>query len=240
LTFVPDGEPTLDAELGREIALLKGLRIPVAVISNGSLIGRGDVREDLLRADWVSLKIDAVEDAVWQRVDRPHGSLQLAEMLEGALRFARAFRGRLVTETMLVAGINDSAEHLREVAGYLARLQPAVAYLAVPTRPPAEAWVRPPDAPALNRAFQLFQEKGSPVEYLIGYEGDAFAFTGDAEADLLSITAVHPMRRDAVVAFLARAGSEWGVVEALLADGRLVQTFYGNHEFYVRRLAGPG
>ena len=72
LTFVPDGEPTLDINLGREIDLLRPLGIKIGVISNASLIGREDVREELMRADWVSLKIDSTREKVWRRCDRPH------------------------------------------------------------------------------------------------------------------------------------------------------------------------
>ncbi|MFC2037916.1 radical SAM protein, partial [Chloroflexota bacterium] len=133
LTFVPDGEPTLDIHLGQEIELLRPLGLPIAVITNASLIWRQDVREDLLGADWVSLKVDAVEEEIWQRVSRPHGRLKLASILEGALEFAEVYGGELVTETMLVAGINDSEEHLRAIAGFFARLQTATAYLAIPT-----------------------------------------------------------------------------------------------------------
>lgn len=64
LTFVPDGEPTLDANLGREIELLEPLGIKVAVLSNASLMWMKEVREDLLGADWVSLKVDAVTDDI--------------------------------------------------------------------------------------------------------------------------------------------------------------------------------
>jgi wyosine [tRNA(Phe)-imidazoG37] synthetase (radical SAM superfamily) len=236
LTFVPDGEPTLDAELGQEIRLLKPLGIPVAVITNTSLLWQPEVREDLMAADWVSLKVDAVQEPAWRRIDRPHRGLRLSSILDGALAFARSFPGRLVTETMLAAGVNDGEEHLREVAGFIACLQPAVAYLAVPTRPPAEAWVTPPDETSLNRAYQILDEQVMRVEYLIGYEGDAFASTGDAERDLLSIVSVHPMREDAIDTFLARAQADWTVVHQLLAQDRLVEAAYRGHRFYLRNL----
>jgi wyosine [tRNA(Phe)-imidazoG37] synthetase (radical SAM superfamily) len=239
LSFVPDGEPTLDINLGREIDLLKPLGLPVAVISNASLIWRGDVRQDLAGADWVSLKVDAVEEGIWRRIDRPHGRLELAAILEGALAFARTYGGELVTETMLVAGVNDGEAHLRAVADFLARLQPHRAYLSVPTRPPAEPWARPPDEQAVNRAYHILRKEVEQVEYLIGYEGNAFAFTGDVEEDLLSITAVHPMREDAVSAFLARAGANWALVRQLLAKERLVEAEFDGHRFYLRRFATP-
>jgi hypothetical protein len=74
------------------------------------------------------------------------------------------------------------------------------------------------------------------VEYLIGYEGNAFAFTGDVEEDLLSITAVHPMREDAVREFLARADAGWPVVRWLIARDQLVEAEYDGHRFYMRKL----
>ena len=194
LTFVPDGEPTLDINLGREIERLKPLGLPIAVISNASLIWRKDVRQDLVDADWVSLKVDAVEEAAWRQIDRPHGSLDLSSIMAGLLAFAREYRGKLVTETMLVAGVNDGNGGLKALAGFLARLQPDRAYLSIPTRPPAEPWALPPDEQTVNRAYQILREEVEQVRYLIGYEGNAFAFTGDVEEDLLSITAVHPMR----------------------------------------------
>ena len=73
------------------------------------------------------------------------------------------------------------------------------------------------------------------VEYLIGYEGDAFAYSGDIQDDLLSITAVHPMRKSAVRALLKKAGADWRVVEQLIMDGKLVKTDYQGEEYFLRR-----
>jgi wyosine [tRNA(Phe)-imidazoG37] synthetase (radical SAM superfamily) len=239
LTFVPDGEPTLDIHLGWEIERLRPSGLPIAVISNASLIWRQDVRNDLMGADWVSLKIDAVEEEIWQQVDRPHGRLKLTSILQGALEFARDYGGELVTETMLVTGVNDGEEHLRAIASFLADLQPDRAYLSVPTRPPAEPWAQAPNEQTINRAYHILGKKAEQVEYLIGYEGNAFAFTGDVEEDLLSITAVHPMREDAVHTFLARAGANWAVVQRLVAQGRLVEADYDGYRFYLRRFVKP-
>lgn len=239
LTFVPDGEPTLDRNLGRAIALLRSLGYPIAVITNASLIWRPDVREELGQADWVSLKLDAVQEDVWRCIDRPQGTARLEAILEGALAFAAAFQGELATETMLVDGLNDTEESVTAVAAFVARLRPAVAYLAVPTRPPAEAWVRIPVEENVARAYQIFRDHVAHVEYLIGDEGDAFAWSSDAARDLLSITAVHPMREEAVEALLERAGADWSLVHALIAQGQLVETTYAGHRFYLRRLRGP-
>ena len=238
LTFVPDGEPTLDVGLGQEIELLKPLGINIAVITNASLIWSEDVQKDLRRADWVSLKVDSVSEDVWRRINRPHRALQLASILEGMLEFAKAYEGELATETMLVEGVNDGDEHVREVVDFLAELRPARAYLSIPTRPPAEKWAQPPNEKVVNRAYQILGDRVDHVEYLIGYEGNAFAFTGNAEEDLLSITAVHPMREEAVKEFLARARADWSIVRKLLEQGQLVETEYEGNKFYMRRLQG--
>ena len=236
LTFVSDGEPTLDINLGHAIERLKPLGIKIAIITNASLIWREDVRRDLLKADWVSLKMDSTTGKLWRRVNRPREALSLQAILDGALEFARRYRGVLATETMLVKGVNDTDASIRNVAAFLARLKPATIYLAIPTKPPAERWVHAPGEKGINRAFQLLSKQVDSVEYLIGYEGNAFAFTGNVEEDLLSITAVHPMRKEAVSDFLVRAGVDWRIIDNMVADGKLIETKFEGHTFYIRTL----
>lgn len=235
LTFVPDGEPTLDLQLGRCIDLLRAMGIKIAVITNSSLIGRKDVRQDLQKADWVSLKVDSTTEKFWRKANRPLRSLRLEAILEGMDSFRRVFDGELVTETMLVKGINDGEDNLFPTADFLNRLQSSRAYLSIPTRPPAERSAVAPNEEVLNRAYQIFSEKLDHVEYLIGYEGDAFASTGNIAEDLLSITAVHPMREKAVQALLRRAGADNSVVDNLVERNLLLQADYDGKKFYLRR-----
>ena len=236
LTFVPDGEPTLDARLGEVIEALRPLGIPIAVISNGSLLFRADVRERLGRADWVSVKIDAIDEGVWHRINRPNPGLTHQQVLEGISAFAADFRGCLCTETMLVSGVNDTETEAERVGRFVAKLTPDNAYLSVPIRPPAMRGVGPPDEHALNRYFQTFHEYFPSLELLSGYEGDRFASTGDLAVDLLAIAAVHPLRESAVQALVDQCGGDWQVVERLVAARDLVRTEYGAQKFYIRRL----
>jgi len=240
LSFVPDGEPTLDLNLGVEISALRELGIRIAVISNASLIWREDVRAELMEADWVSLKVDAVRIPTWRQVDRPHGSLTLNAILDGIRTFAGDFKGDFVTETMLVDGVNDNEDDLVELAEFLGEIQPAIAYLSIPTRPPAEDWVRAADEGAINLAYQLVGKRVDQVELLLGYEGNAFSSTGDAEEDILSITAVHPMREDALRHLLKEAGSSWDLVAELIQQGKLVELQHLGKSFYLRRIHPHG
>lgn len=237
LTFVPDGEPTLDLNLKEHILALKSFGIKIAVITNSSLIADEDVKESLKPADWVSFKVDAVTENIWRKIDRSHGKIKLEETLIGIKDFSKDFNGSLVTETMLVNGINNKIEELEGVSDFIANIKADTAYISVPTRPPAENWVKPPSEYDIYVAFDIFKNKGFNVELLIGYEGNAFAFTGDVEEDLLSITSVHPMREDAVEEYLKKAKAGWDKVEKLLKDGRLIRVNYNNTNFYLRKLS---
>jgi len=152
LTFVPGGEPTLDANLGREILLLKRIGIPIAIITNASLLWKHDVRESLLEVDLISLKIDAVSQNLWKKVNRPHKNLQLNDILHGIKEFTKIFDGTIISETMLIDGINYG-EELKRIVDYLGKLDKLdAAYIAAPTRPPAEGWVKPARG-GLKRSF---------------------------------------------------------------------------------------
>lgn len=235
LSFVPDGEPTLDVNLGETIDKLRPLGIKIAIITNASLIWREDVRETLKKADWVSLKVDSVDETIWRRVNIPYGKLKLATILEGMLTFAKEYTGTLVTETMLVHKKNVSEESAIGLADFLYRLKPKKAYFLIPTRPPAVAKIRPPNEEELNCVYQIVSRKLPHLEFLSNYEGNAFASTGNVAEDLLSITAVHPMRVDAVRELLAKNQADWGIVENLLSEGKIIETEYEGKTFYIRR-----
>ncbi len=239
LAFVPDGEPTLDLNLGQTIHQLKLFQIPVAVITNATLIDNKLVRDDLMEADWVSLKVDSVDSAIWQKTDRPHGKIKLDAILEGMLAFSQSFRGKLVTETMLIHSYNDSAGQAEQTARFLRKLQPEIAYISVPTRPPAESGIKPARAQAVNQYWQIFTKYLKQAELLTGYEGNAFAATGNAEADILSITSVHPMRREAIQALLNKSGQGWEIVAKLLETAAIIENTYEGHKYYLRNFKTP-
>ena len=236
LTFVPDGEPALDINLGQEIRLVKPLGIKIAVISNSSLLDQRKVIENLMEADLISLKVDSVDEDIWKKINRPHKKLNLDTILDNISEFASAFKGKIITETMLVKGINDDSKHIERVADFLGRLSPERAYLSIPIRPPARRWVQAPEEKVINQSYNIFKKRVSQVEYLIGYEGNVFSFTGDVEKDILSITSVHPMREEAVKDFLKRARSDWSIILKLIKEGKLVETEYEGNKFYIRKL----
>lgn len=239
LTLVSDGEPTLDINLGRLINDLKSFNVKTAVITNSSLLYRDDVKKDLMHADWVSVKVDSIQEEIWRKINRPHKFFKIQDILKGLLEFAKEYQGKLVTETMIVQDLNENLDNMQRIAEFIAQLSPSVSYLSIPTRPPAEKWVKQPQEQVLNRIYQIFNSKLKNAELLIGYEGNAFAFTGNIEKDILSITAVHPMREDAVREFLKKAEADWQTVENLINKNLLIESEYNGRKFYSRRLIAP-
>jgi len=234
ITLVPDGEPTLDIQLGDTIQLLQSLGHRIAILTNGSLLWRKDIRFDLQDVDWISVKIDTVRAETWHRINRPNRILQFNEVLQGIREFRRDFNGIFTTETMLVRGENDTVTELESTGEMLAGLKPDIAYLAVPTRPPAESWVQIPDAEMLNRGYQSFLERLNRVELLTGRGSEPFVSSGDITRDLLSITSVHPLTESAVKTLLRNSNGEWADVQQLLDAGKLRKVQYHNQEFYLR------
>ena len=204
--------------------MLKTVGIPVAVITNASLITDPKVQAALSGADWVSLKVDTVIEDMWRKIDRPYSNLDLHQILDGML----------ATETMLLNGFNDTESNARKTGRFLSRLQPDIAYISIPTRPPAVKDIRPAGVEALNAAYQILSGFVNKVELLTGYEGNEFSSTGDVHNDILSITSVHPMRRDAVEELLNKAGSDWSLIEDMLQNDEIIQSEFNGSEFYLR------
>jgi len=237
LTFVPDGEPTLDINLGKEIDCLKSLNVKIAVITNASLLLRDDVKKDLKNADLVSVKIDTVNEKTWKKINRPHPSLKLSKILEGISKFGQEFNGILYTETMLVKGLNDNMKEIEEIADFIEKLSAEKSYISIPIRPPAEKWVKSPSEVSINKAYQIFKEKNIDVELLIGYEGNEFTSTGDIRQDILSITSVHPIREEGMEELLRGANSDWEIIENLKNEKKIVEVKYKGKRFYMKNLS---
>jgi wyosine [tRNA(Phe)-imidazoG37] synthetase (radical SAM superfamily) len=234
LSFVPDGEPTLDINLGKEIEILKDHGIPIAVITNGSLMDRADVRKDLSKANWVSVKIDAVSEKVWKKINRPHPDLSLKDILEGITEFSKHYKGSLYTETMLIKDVNTRKKEIEEIADFIRILKINKAYISIPTRPPASKSAEVPDEAIINMAYNLFTERNLKVELLSGYSEEEFPSTKNVSEEILSITSVHPMREKDVKNILDKANKTWNIVEDLLAKGELKMVNFGKNKFFLR------
>ena len=234
LTFVANGEPTIDRNLGKEISLLKKFSIPIAVITNASLLYNSEIRKNIMRADWVSVKVDTINKLAWRKINRPSNDLKLQRILSGIEIFAEKYRGSLNTETMLIQKYNDLPNQIKQTAAFIASLNPETAYISIPTRPPALKGIKPVTEKQLTTAWKTFSNFGLKTEILAGFEGIDTGFTGNAFDDILNITAVHPLREDTMQELIKKEKSDMSVVDTLLLQGLLKKTAFNGKNYYFR------
>jgi len=235
ITFVGQGEPLLCASLGRLIREVKALtEIPVAVITNGSLLFMPEVRAEISVAEVVIPTLDAVDEKTFRRINRPWPKLHIAEIIGGMATFRRMFEGQLWVEVMLVKGINDTEQALFGIASALNRIRPDQVHLNVPIRPPAEQWVEPPDDEGLIRAMAILGEVAPIVTPADGtFELEESKQVVDA---IIEIIRRHPMRETKLVETLSRytAGSDEVQItlEMLAASGQARRHIYRGQVFW--------
>jgi len=158
ITFAGDGEPTLCSDLGWLIDKIKKITdIPVVVITNGSLLNREDVREDLMDADIVIPSLDAADVETFKRINRPCRGLEIDEIIEGLVEFNRLYKGTLYIEVMLVKNFNDDVETLQKISEAIKRIKPDGVYILTPVRPTATP-VEQADKTAIIRASKIIGE----------------------------------------------------------------------------------
>ena len=157
ITFVGSGEPTLHRDLGLMIREAKRLSSkPVAVITNGSLLGDPAVQASLAEADAVMPTISAGSEDVYLRLHRPAKHLGYADFVGGLIAFRSGYRGKLWAEVMLVDGLNDQPDEVAALGELLRRARPDEIQVVRPTRPPTEVTVRGASDAALERAQVAF------------------------------------------------------------------------------------
>jgi wyosine [tRNA(Phe)-imidazoG37] synthetase (radical SAM superfamily) len=229
ITFSGSGEPTLHSGLGRMIRGVKALTpLPVAVLTNGCLLHLPEVRDDLLAADAVLPSLDAGSEDIYAAVNRPCSGLSFEQHVEGLVAFRKVYTGRLWVEVMLVRGLNDGDEALRDIAAVLERIGPDEVHVNQPVRPPSEAWVAPPAPGILERARLLFAGVSRPrggVARVVAAGPPPLELASHANVTeaVLDILARHPMDLEELVHALQRwsPGEVGQALARLGASGRI-------------------
>ncbi len=232
ITFSGTGEPTLNIELGTMISGIKAMSaVPVAVITNSTFIHLDEVRADLIQADLVIPSIDAVNQQVFERINRPHPNINLENMLKGLETFSHAYTGNLWVEVMLVRGINDTMEELQALTDYLNRLNCEKIQINTVTRPPAETTCKPVDDSVLDRARSLF---GSRAE-IIGASTQTKDATHDEDpcARILALVRSHPCTMEELCSTLGlNSAQAKQALHTLIAKQAVKKTNHGSKIFY--------
>lgn len=241
ITLSGSGEPTLQAGLGTLIAGINGMiDRPVAVLTNGSLLWREDVRSELLGADLVIPSLDAGDEDLFQRVNRPHPDLGFNQVVEGLVAFRKCFRGQMWLEVFLLAGLTAVADQIEKIAGLLTIISPDRIQLNTVARPPCEVYARPASPAELAHAAQLLGPRAEVIaEHPPLEAGGTVASRAD---EIVALLERRPCTLDDVALGLGAHRLEVAKhIERLLRAQRIVMRQHGQRVYYqsARTDGGP-
>ncbi len=231
VTIVGEGEPTLYLKLGDLIEGLKKLtNKPIAVITNGSLFYDETLRKELNKADIVLPSLDAWNEEIFKKINRPHGSIKFDEMIKGLMKFSKDYSGELWIETMIVKDINDKEEDYLQLKAILDMIDYDRLYINTPVRPPAENYVEQPSEESLKKAIEIL--RGISIDKLVS-EGFYSEEKDDYEA-ITSIIKRHPMNQYEIKSFLASRKCEKidDIINKLENDNKIEVISYKNYKTY--------
>jgi len=191
ITISGSGEPTLNSRLGELIDGIKKITdIPVAILTNGTLLYRQDVRADCARADVVVPSLDAGDEQTFQKVNRPHKDISIEKLIAGLCAFRNKFTSQIWLEVFLVEGLNTDTEQIAKIKDAIERIRPDKIQLNTAVRPTADVSVKRVDAEKLRAIAARLGEKCEVVTDF-SLEGGGKAIGRKAE-DVLSMLKRRP------------------------------------------------
>jgi len=235
------GEPTLNSGLGDLIRRIKGITdIPVAVFTNGSLLGMRDVRQELMSADLVLPSLDVGDDPLFQYVNRPHGDISFEAMIDGLVTFTEGFPGAVWLEVVLLGGVTGLSGEAEKIAAIIRRIRPARVQLNTAVRPPAEEFAFPLSEGDLEALRGIFPGE---VDIVGSGEQDVSRIPVASEASDSDVMALLK-RRPCTVADVSRGlgihpGEAIKHLDRLRVAGRVGTYVNGGQRFFKSRECGP-
>ncbi len=209
VTYSGSGEPTLHSRLGDLLRTTHTLTpLPVAVLTNGTLLWKEEVRNELLHADIVCPSLNAVSEDIFRRINRPHPRLNAPLVLDGLAAFREVFHGKYFLEILFVRGLNDSDDEVEALREACERIRPDRIDINTVVRPPAETWAHPV---AYDRLMEIRNILGPTAEILVRH-------------DVGCLGPPHPVDDDEIIAMLSRRPMPLTeIAESLATDSHLVQ-----------------
>lgn len=199
VTIVGEGEPTLYSKLGDLIKEIKKITDkPVAVITNGALLNSKEVRSELMNADIVLPSLDAYNEEISKKIDRPLGTIHFQDELNGLIQFSNEYKGQLFLEIMLVSNINCDPKSIEAFKQILKKIKYDRVYINTPVRPPAESFVKTISKAEMRYAVE--ELGGISIDMLSS--GEFFSEIKDSYEAILNIIRRHPMNQFEVESFL--------------------------------------
>jgi len=224
MTFSGSGEPTLNSKIGEVLNFLKTriADIPVALLTNGTLLYQKAVRDDIKGAAVVIPSLDAATEKVFARVNRPHRGLRLKTMIGGMVQFRKEYSGQIWLEVFLVPGLNDTKAELTAIKRAIERIEPDQVHLNTLDRPGAVISIRAATRNELERVLDFWGLDNASIIARAPARKTLHSFRTDAESAILSTIARRPCTLEDLTTILGMHANEvnkyLGVLEA---DGKI-------------------
>lgn len=235
ISLAGSGEPTLNHGIGDLIGRIKGLTdIPVAVLTNGSLLWMSEVQDALMAADLVLPSLDAGDERLFRYVNRPHGDISFERMVDGLATFTKRFPGEVWLEVLLLAGVTGIPSEVEKIAALVTRIGPARVQLNTVLRPPAEDFAVAV-SPEQMEQFRMLMPGTTELICESGrVEGSTPSLRGATDADILALLGRRPCTAEDIAAGLGlHINLVTKSLPALLDAGIVEQTRQNGKSFYM-------
>jgi len=232
LSLSGSGEPTLHSKIRSVIEGIKRITsIPIAVITNGSLLYLEGVRQDLLYADVVLPSLDAVSSEAFLKMNRPDEGLSAERMVEGLVEFRKIYKGQIWLEILFCRGINDSQDELIRMREAINRIKPDQIHINTVVRPPSERWATPLSRKEMENIQAFLGEKAIIIS---GFDRHPFSLTErDIKEEILSILRRRPLSLIDLSRGMGIPQEELNRhLGALLEEGEIQSREFGNSIYY--------
>jgi wyosine [tRNA(Phe)-imidazoG37] synthetase (radical SAM superfamily) len=232
ITLSGSGEPTLNQNIGDIIHTIKHwTSIPLAVLTNGSLLSIEEIRKELIEADVVLPSLDAISDVTFQCLNRPHPSLKIDEIISGLIQFRKQYRGQIWLEVVFCRGINDDKEEIERLKGVIERIQPNRVQLNTPVRPPAEEFAYPLTTTQLEEIRKSLGDKAEIIIEFAAPLGEEFNSVKDTE--ILNLIKRRPCTTEDISKALGLHLNEVvKYLDKLMKEGAVHYRMYEHHCYY--------
>jgi wyosine [tRNA(Phe)-imidazoG37] synthetase (radical SAM superfamily) len=238
ITFSGSGEPTLNSSLSSLIKKIKETTsIPVAVLTNSTLLAKKSVREALLYADLVIPSLDAATQEVFDQINRPHPSLKIKGIIEGLKKFRKEFKGLIWLEILLVKGTNESPLHIQKLKEAVIEIDPDRIQLNTVVRPPAEDFAHPLSLSELEAIRKIF---GKKAEIIAEFDKTQLAPSSlDLKDAVLSMVQRRPVTLADMSASLGKHKNELlKCIDILLKEEKIKRIIHKGRQYYEPSTSG--
>ena len=236
LSLSGSGEPTLHSQIRSVIEGIKTITsIPVAVITNGSLLYEEEVRQDLLHADIVLPSLDAVSSGVFMRINRPRPGFSIEKVIEGLVEFRKVYKGQIWLEILFCKGVNDSKEELLRMKKAVDRIQPDRIHLNTVVRPPSEKWAAPLSQKEMEEIQVYFGEKASIITE---FDRHPSSISGrDIKEEILEILKRRPLSLSDLSKGMGIPQNELDeYIKPLAQEGKIQTRIFGGSIYYIQSI----